>query len=147
MTLNLQYIQVIHFPKVHSAIEITSFLHEYCVHDSDIHSTGPMPITSSPVIYTVIGCSCSGFNTSNVHSICSWSDCVISILHIPRNMQMVHSSSPDSKVYGANMGPTWARQDPGGPHVIPMNLAIWEEFHFGVEVVNMCQLNKLQKCV
>ena len=32
---------------------------------------------------------------------------------------------PDSKVYGANMGPTWGRQDPGGPHVGPMNLAIW----------------------
>ena len=24
------------------------------------------------------------------------------------------------------MGPTWDRQDPGGPHVGPMNLAIWE---------------------
>ena len=32
---------------------------------------------------------------------------------------------PDSKVYGANMGPTWGRQDPGGSHVGPMNLAIW----------------------
>ena len=31
----------------------------------------------------------------------------------------------DSKVYGANMGPTWGRQDPGGSHVGPMNLAIW----------------------
>ena len=31
----------------------------------------------------------------------------------------------DSKVYGANMGPTWGRQDPGGPHVGPMNFAIW----------------------
>ena len=29
---------------------------------------------------------------------------------------------PDSKVHGANMGPTWGRQDPGGPHVGPMNL-------------------------
>ena len=34
-------------------------------------------------------------------------------------------STPDSKVHGANMGPTWGRQDPGGPHVGPMNLAIW----------------------
>ena len=34
-------------------------------------------------------------------------------------------TSPDSKVYGANMGPIWGRQDPGGPHVGPMNLAIW----------------------
>ena len=32
---------------------------------------------------------------------------------------------PDSKFYGANMGPTWGRQDPGGPHVGPMNLVIW----------------------
>ena len=34
--------------------------------------------------------------------------------------------NPDSKVHGANMGPTWGRQDPGGPHVGPMNFAIWE---------------------
>ena len=34
-------------------------------------------------------------------------------------------SSPDSKVHGANMGPIWGRQDPGGPHVGPMNFAIW----------------------
>ena len=33
--------------------------------------------------------------------------------------------SPDSKVHGDNMGPTWGRQDPGGPHVGPMNFAIW----------------------
>ena len=31
---------------------------------------------------------------------------------------------PDSKVHGANMGPTWGRQDPGRPHVGPMNLAL-----------------------
>ena len=33
-------------------------------------------------------------------------------------------TSPDSKVHGAYMGPTWGRQDPGGPHVGPMNLAM-----------------------
>ena len=32
---------------------------------------------------------------------------------------------PDSKVRGANMGPIWGRQDPGGPHVGPMNFVIW----------------------
>ena len=32
---------------------------------------------------------------------------------------------PDSKVHGANMGPIWGRQDPGGPHVGHVNLAIW----------------------
>ena len=31
---------------------------------------------------------------------------------------------PDSKVHAANMGHIWGRQDPGGPHVGLMNLAI-----------------------
>ena len=34
---------------------------------------------------------------------------------------------PDSKVHGANMGPTWGRQNTGGPRVGPMNLAIWDD--------------------
>ena len=29
---------------------------------------------------------------------------------------------PDSKVHGANMGPTWVLSAPDGPHVCPMNL-------------------------
>ena len=33
---------------------------------------------------------------------------------------------PDSKVHGASMGPIWGRQNPGGPHVGPMNFAIWD---------------------
>ena len=32
----------------------------------------------------------------------------------------------DSKVHGANMGPTWVLSAPDGPHVGPMNLAIRE---------------------
>ena len=36
-----------------------------------------------------------------------------------------NSGYPDSNVHGANMGPIWGRQDPGGPHVGPMNFAIW----------------------
>ena len=31
---------------------------------------------------------------------------------------------PDSKVYGANMGPTWVLSAPAGSHFGPMNLAI-----------------------
>ena len=34
-------------------------------------------------------------------------------------------SSPESKIHGANVGPTWGRQAPGGPHVGHMTLAIW----------------------
>ena len=41
---------------------------------------------------------------------------------------------PDSKVHGANVGPIWGRQDPGGPHVGPMNFAIWE--YIGLFVLN-----------
>ena len=36
----------------------------------------------------------------------------------------IHDIIPDSKVHGANMRPIWGRQDPGGPHVDPMNFAI-----------------------
>ena len=35
---------------------------------------------------------------------------------------------PDSKVYGAKMGPTSGRQDPGEPQVGHVNLAIWDAF-------------------
>ena len=41
------------------------------------------------------------------------------------NVMWRNVSSPDSKVHGANMGPIWGRQDRGGPHVGPINLAIW----------------------
>ena len=37
---------------------------------------------------------------------------------------------PGSKVHGANMGPTWGRQDPGGPHVGHVDLAICNAIHF-----------------
>ena len=36
----------------------------------------------------------------------------------------------DSKVHGTNMGPIWGWQDPGGPHVGPMNFVIWEVSRF-----------------
>ena len=45
--------------------------------------------------------------------------CVFWFKHVVTNLH------PDSKVHGANMGPIWGRQNPGGPHVGPMNFAIW----------------------
>ena len=39
------------------------------------------------------------------------------VLELPNN-------HPDSKVHGANMGPTWVLSAPDGPHIGPMNLAI-----------------------
>ena len=38
----------------------------------------------------------------------------------------------DSKVHGANMGPIWDRQDPGGPNIGPINFAIWDAFISGL---------------
>ena len=35
-----------------------------------------------------------------------------------------HKMYPDSKVHGANMGPTWVLLAPNEPHVGPINLAI-----------------------
>ena len=49
---------------------------------------------------------------------CCWHHCGLCLYHWIRD--------PDSKVHGANMGPIWGRQDPGGPHVGPITFAIWE---------------------
>ena len=46
-------------------------------------------------------------------------------IHLPISQRVGDQQFPDSKVLGANMGPTWDRQDPGGPLVGPMNLVIW----------------------
>ena len=53
-----------------------------------------------------------------MHSAAHESTCVGELGH--------HGIIHDSKVHGANMGPIWGRQDPDGPHVGPMNFAIWD---------------------
>ena len=45
------------------------------------------------------------------------------------------SVDPDSKVHGANMGPIWGRQDPGGLHVGPMNFALWVEAWLEISII------------
>ena len=42
----------------------------------------------------------------------------------PFNDQFMQHTTPDSKVHGANMGPTWVLSAPNGPHVGPTSLAI-----------------------
>ena len=50
--------------------------------------------------------------------------------HFPSSM-ICHLCVPslvcytESKIHEANMGPIWGRHDPGGPHVGPVNLAVW----------------------
>ena len=55
--------------------------------------------------------------------------------------QWILKGSPDSKFHGANMGPTWVLSAPDGPHVGPMNLAIWvsnaETFPFHTVILDM----------
>ena len=46
--------------------------------------------------------------------------------------------SPNSKVSGANMGPTWALSAPDGPHVDPMNLAIRDYVNRYIYIIYMC---------
>ena len=46
--------------------------------------------------------------------------------------QLLFCPTPDSKVHEANMGSIWGRQDPDGPHVDPMNFAIWVRVLFAM---------------
>ena len=60
----------------------------------------------------------------------------------------MYVSFPDNKVHGANMGPIWGRQDPGGPHVGPMNFAIWVDMverDFFIDSVPLFMLYTLPK--
>ena len=43
---------------------------------------------------------------------------------------------PDSKVHGANMGPTWVLSAPDGPHVGPVNLAI--SLYIKISTLGLC---------
>ena len=45
--------------------------------------------------------------------------------HYRQNTSIIAMASVHSKVHGANMGPTRVLSDPDGPHVGPMNIAIW----------------------
>ena len=59
-------------------------------------------------------------------------------------------NDPDSKFHGAYMGPTWGRQDPAGPHVGPMNLAIRATLsccHFIIFLLSKCRKFHSWKCI
>ena len=54
---------------------------------------------------------------------------------------------PDSKVHGANLGPTWVLSAPDGPHVDPMNLAIWDTASVTLEIFFFEAVPSNQGCV
>ena len=51
----------------------------------------------------------------NTRSIAPWAILSISDNDDTNSSHQTLQSIPDSKVHGANMGPAWGRQDPGGP--------------------------------
>ena len=53
----------------------------------------------------------------------------------------------DSKVHGANMGPTWVLSAPDGPHVGPMSLAIRVDLRWAVGSVMDHALLLLSKII
>ena len=55
----------------------------------------------------------------------NWYDIILQFVFSWLPVRLLYGIYPDSKVHGANVGPTWGQQGPGGPHVGPMNLAIW----------------------
>ena len=59
-------------------------------------------------------------------------------------LTLYYCSYPDSKVLGANMGPTWVLSAPDGPRVGPMNLAI--RVTKGSLDINVWCLNHLCTC-
>ena len=42
------------------------------------------------------------------------------------NVATATRPNPDGKIHGANIGPIWGRQDPGGPDVGLMSVVIWK---------------------
>ena len=60
------------------------------------------------------------------HNMCIYDELTtMPISVLPKYITFIVSKAyPDSKVHGANVGPVWGRQDPGGPHVGPMDFSI-----------------------
>ena len=54
-----------------------------------------------------------------------WKYCslALSTAYNPRYGNLRNGISPDSKVHGGKIGPSWDQQDPGEPHVGPVNFA------------------------
>ena len=83
------------------------------------HMTRASMETNMTAIVSTRDCDATDTSFEGIH-ICIY----IHIWLILRIIHTVHAFT-DSKVDGANMGPTWGQKDPGGPHVGPINLAIW----------------------
>ena len=75
------------------------------------------------------------FHTEDIHKNihCEWR--AIGAVVISLEQMLERYWYPDSKVHGANMGPTWVLSAPDGAHGVPMNLAIRGEYPVVVAVM------------
>ena len=85
-------------------------------------------VTHGPSWRAIFLSSKSSRGINYINSFCVLCNIVLYCTAIYRESMVFHEDQintiPDSKVYGANMGPTWVLSAPDGPHVGPMNLAI-----------------------
>ena len=117
------------------------------IHRSPVNSPHKLPITwiMFPLDDVIINSACVHAvheNTQSYNQILHLTHCyknrylviyVLIIVLAPKHTKRC----PDSKVHGANMGPVWGRQDPGGPHVGPLNFIIWVIFTADVDYIAM----------
>ena len=87
---------------------------------------------------TLVWCGAGGCQLDS-YWCCSWScdscrwgsiqfviyDVITTCLALYTWFDIILHHDPDSNFHAGNMGPIWGRQDPGGPHVGPMNIVIW----------------------
>ena len=70
---------------------------------------------------------------------------LVHLVHISQGYLALGQVYPERKVRGANMGPIWGRQDPGGPHVGPINFAFWVIIQLAVKIDGRIWINESHK--
>ena len=82
------------------------------------------------IFHFCLGCYCGGYSQNGRSNLSSFFTvwCFQTLaLNDTWYILMQFFECLDSKVHGANMGPTWVLSAPDGPYIGPMNLAIWNE--------------------
>ena len=116
---------------------------QWCIHPITYWNWRVVHTDAILIILTIWGCSAGmGMVLGLAHpgsSITTVKRCCLAMIFIvnditkymyifrkwPSCLRLIGKNYSDNKVHGTNMGPIWGRQGPGGPHVGPMNLAIW----------------------
>ena len=117
------------------------FLMMYCVYMAFVnmgisfaiywlHICIPCPRIQDGYVWLSISCVHLACNVDkHIHLVTVFINSIISVKYNSDFWIWNKKNNPDSNAHGANMGPTWGRQNPGGPHVGHMNFVIWERVH------------------